>query len=173
MGADVDTVTISGYSGGGMAATLESSILSGTIKGTGLFCSTMWLTFESQSYFAPTEEYTTLLAKYEEEGKIDATSNLNNHPIYIYYSANDQIIGETSVWRQAAFYYEYFANIKVKKDENGGHWIPVETFTGGFDAVGEMFTHLYTNLKQGAVSSIRPKSDGADWKTGGVLRLFS
>ena len=43
MGADMTTVTISGYSGGSAVTGLESIIFSDTIKGAGMFCGFQWV----------------------------------------------------------------------------------------------------------------------------------
>ena len=90
MGAEDDTVTVSGISGGGFTAIQMHTIYSGTIKGSGLIASRSYGVepWDTEQTNTGTESINRA-NKYWDEELIDDPANLNGDPVYIYGGGKD------------------------------------------------------------------------------------
>ena len=107
LAADPDSITISGFSGGGSMATIMHTVYSDTIKGAGLIASgpygdKHW----SADHYGTDISDLTLAAKSVEkvvymqnEALVDNTSNFKDAPVYIF--SGDKDVTYPPVYQQA------------------------------------------------------------------------
>ena len=96
MGADPDSITISGHSAGCYMSERMMIIHSDNIKGAGLFqCWSYGTDFVDQIQKSPASDLAAHtiedIDEAEAEGEISATSNLANRSVYIYSGIQDTI----------------------------------------------------------------------------------
>ena len=92
MGAESNSVTVSGISGGSFAASQIHVIFSDMIHGSGLLVGGPYGDNyqESQSNLAP--ESIVKAENYYSQGMIDNLANLANDPVYIFSAAEDTVV---------------------------------------------------------------------------------
>ncbi len=185
---DESQTSVSGLSSGGFMAVQFEVSYSSIVKGTGViaggpyFCAQRTLakattTCSCTNPFIPcqvthggtnVQQLTKATRRNERDGRIDPTSNLLNHRIFMFSGTEDTVVPQP-VMNDLETYYKNFmsgANIKYQKEMAAQHAMPTDSYGNpcdylgspfinncGFDAAGELLRHIYGSLK--------PKKTGA------------
>lgn len=126
---------------------------------------------------------------FQSQNLVDNLNNLAGSPVYIFSPTDDRVIPPIFQYSQKLFYKKMKSKIKFETG-NYRHEIPSTTphcYTEphlifplvsdrfqpncGFDAVGHMFKHLLTNMKENPITELKPMDN--NWKKKGVLSRFN
>ena len=156
LGGESNTITISGWSGGSLTANNFVVAYSDYIKGAGLIEGYVY----GHNAFGSTtmqsaDENIALANELAEQGRIDATSNLDGKPIYIFSALDDPTNPPRFQEYQKDFFDHYKSNVDFVTMDGIGHTFPSifeqsESFGpkngAQFDLAGETLKFLLTNL---------------------------
>ena len=170
LGADLDSITISGLSGGSYGASYLSTAFSDTFMGVGL-----WIggnfgedVLESASEVDPVTtaaENVALANELFAEGEIDDPANISGMPVYIFSGTEDKIVVPSRQKGQKEFYDTLGANIDYHEEPVGhlGFMCDDDLPHCGKNLVKRMMTHFFTTIND---------STDVDWEEKGILRHF-
>jgi predicted esterase len=166
-GANAATVTVSGYSSGGMMSNIIMILMSDTISGAGMIAGQPFATKidlnepDMDTATQITDFCVARATQSASDGEIAALSNLENTPIYIHSGSDDPTVYPVYQEAQRDFFLNYNANVEFEQRETS-HNIPT-------DAAEKIFTHLYPNIEGSGISEI---ASDPEWEDKAVLRLF-
>jgi len=184
---DERQTSVSGVSSGGFMAVQFEVAYSSIVKGAGViaggpyFCAQTDLSkamtiCSCTNPFVPcqvreggtnVQKLTEATKRNERDGKIDPTSNLLNHRIFMFSGTEDSVVPQP-VMNDLETYYKKFlssANMRYQKEMAAQHAMPTDSFGNpccflgppfinncGFDAAGELLKYIY--------GSLNPKNTG-------------
>ena len=112
-GADPDSITLSGPSGGSSVATQMHTIYSEDIKGAGLIIGTPYGDDLSIVGLNLGQEAIALAENFAAKGEIDSPDNLRDDPVWIFSGAKDTLSPIQNQQAQKDFYDHFGANTKL------------------------------------------------------------
>ena len=125
LGGEPDTITISGWSGGSVTANNLVVAYSDYIKGAGLI---EGYTYGAQPFIDSAEESAdkniALANELAEQGRIDASSNLDDKPIFIFSALDDSINAAQHQQYQKDFFDYYKSNVEFVTMDGIDHTLP-------------------------------------------------
>jgi len=178
---DLKQTSVSGLSSGGFMAVQFEVAYSSTLKGAGViaggpyFCARNDLakamticsctgpldTCQVRNGGTGIHQLIRVTNKNERDGKIDPTSNLSNHRVFMFSGTKDTVVPQPVMNDLQAYYKNFIntTNIKYQKDIPAHHAMPTDSFGSrcfqyaspfinncGFDAAGALLKHIYGSL---------------------------
>ena len=183
LGAQSNTVTVSGFSGGSSFATLLSAVEPERFDGFALL--------NGGIFGRSAEKATELIEQREQEDLAGPLSALANKPVYIFSGEYDSVVPTYAQEVQKEFYEMHSANVyfdlqpynhKIPRlencvEEDNEFWLNIfGEFLGnlwlrncGHDTVGTFLAHLLEN----SIDPVELQPRNEDWKEAGVFKAFS
>jgi len=153
LGADPDTITISGLSGGSTGAATISTAYSDTYAGVGLWIGSSFgentmLDEDEVDPVTSAARNVQLARDMYADGDIDDPSNISGWPVYIFSGTEDETVVPSRQKGQKNFYETLGANVDFHEEpvDHGGFYCDEDEPYCGENLVQRMMTHLLSNL---------------------------